>query len=64
MDMAKAKKPFRHLIDLILVFFTVGLYLKILIVEWLWHYYNLKKGKYAPFDADRDTKIWSPTLRS
>ncbi len=62
-DLWKAKKAVRHLLDLILIFVSFGTYLAIYFVEAFVHYYYLKKGKYGIYDEETDSEIWSPLLK-
>ena len=62
-DMLESKKGARHLIDLILIFITFGTYLAIMAIEWLNHYYKLKKGVYPPFNPELHEEVWSPLFR-
>lgn len=61
-DSWKRQNTIRHLLNVILIFVSLGTYVVLLLLEGVVHYYNLNKGKYPPYDEQHDDAFWSPLL--
>jgi hypothetical protein len=57
-DAQKRKRLLRNLFDLVLAFSSVGIYLGLMLVEGMRHYYKLKRGQREAFDPERHARSW------
>jgi len=58
MDAWKRQTGIRKLLNIILIFVSVGTYLGILLIEALFHYRKLNNGESQPFNGDPGQRVF------